>query len=440
MRERPFLIPAVALAVGTILGRQLLVESVLGCALSAGCLLLALRPTISGKTSGFLILLSLTVSGAVSVSVAAEKFPPRHIHQLLRKGWVPPAVPVPIRGMVYRPVETSPVGQRLYLELDRFGRDGRKISARVRLNLPPPSLGKESEVPRPGDLVGVSARLYPIRNFQNPGGFDYRTYLGARGIFLSGSVKSRLLVEIQKEGGFRPDRLIASFREKCQLRLEAGFEESPETLGLLEAILLGQRGGIPPEDEENLRRTGLYHLVAISGLHIGFWLWGCWGLLSCLGIPVRLRCVLCLPFLIFFPAFFGLRSSVLRAVLMAVPLMAGRFFYRRTDPLNALAFSGFVALLVNPLMLREAGWQLSYGATAGILLLAPRLKQVKFLGNYLGRLLGISLAAQVFTFPILAVHFFRFSPVGIVLNLIAVPAIAVLLLLGSLWFPAALLG
>ena len=54
--------------------------------------------------------------------------------------------------------------------------------------------------------------------------------------------------------------------------------------------------------------------------------------------------------------------------------------------------------------------------------------------------LGISLAAQVFTFPILAVHFFRFSPVGIVLNLIAVPAIAVLLLLGSLWFPAALLG
>ena len=61
MRERPFLIPAVALAVGTILGRQLLIESVLGCALSAGCLLLALRPTISGKTSGFLILLSLTV-------------------------------------------------------------------------------------------------------------------------------------------------------------------------------------------------------------------------------------------------------------------------------------------------------------------------------------------------------------------------------------------
>lgn len=441
MRHRPLLFPALAVLAG-ILAAGHLILPVIPILLLAGLLLvLAAGYRRRPYLGRFLLLAAMASTGAVSRSIRPLLYPAGHLELLLAKGWRPPEETVLLEGKVWRPPEKTPDGFYLYLDLNQIGAPPGKIRGRIRLKVPPGPYPGGLEMPGVGTGIRLFARLRSIRSFRNSGGYDYRSYLAHRGISLLGTVKSSLL--IRRLGDGRPGwtGIIHNFRRRCEVALERMLPDEPAALGILKAILLGLRREIPERERILLQESGLYHLIAISGLHVGFLLWGWWFFLSCLRIPGRIAAAMSLPVLVILPVFYGGAGSVIRAVLMASLFFSGRFFSRRVDPWNALAFSCLVLLLFRPGEAEEVGFRLSYAATGGILLLAPGWNRRWFpRGGYLGKLLAVSLAAQAATFPMVAAEFHRISPIAIPLNLFAVPAVAILLCLGTIAIPTAMLN
>ncbi len=167
-----------------------------------------------------------------------------------------------------------------------------------------------------------------------------------------------------------PDRLT-----RCRQVLTAAMEERlPGQEGaLLTAICFGDRGGLSDGVENAFRAAGLTHLLVVSGLHLTL-ISGC-----VLGVLLLCRCrrrvaaVMSMGVTVAFMLFVGLSASVVRAGLMCLVLLAGMLFRRPADPLNSMGLALVGILLVNPYGVQDAGLLLSFGATAGVLTVTPRL-------------------------------------------------------------------
>jgi len=173
------------------------------------------------------------------------------------------------------------------------------------------------------------------RNFYNPGSFDYEAYLARRGIFVTGYLRDPEAIEVlDKDGGHPILRFVDSLRGRLEevLRLYAPREAE----GVLRALLLGQRDGLSEEVKDCLRKTGTYHLLAISGLHIGI--------------------------------VTGLLFLLLQRVLMASETLLSKGHVRRFTGILSLPVVGLYVLLVGaPLSAIRAGIMVAVPAVALIL-------------------------------------------------------------------------
>jgi len=288
---------------------------------------------------------------------------------------------------------------------------------------------------RTGDSVRIWALLRRPRGFLNPGGFDVTAYQERNGLSLSASVKSALLVERTESASWWKS-LGSRVRGFVRRRIEKAYEPlvgvDDEAPGMSIALLIGDRSRIPVWAGELYQKAGTFHVIAISGAHVGIFAWFLHGALRRMGLDQRPSLLVLLVILPLYAGLCGGRASVVRAVLMSLGVVGTKLLSLNAPGVNGLALSALLLLAFRPLDLEDPGFQLSFVATASIFgftgpfsrWLAPRLGRMS-------PLVAVSLAAQIGIVPILAWHFGRLTPAAILANLAAMPLAAGLIIAGG---------
>ncbi|MBY4675268.1 DNA internalization-related competence protein ComEC/Rec2 [Marinobacterium sp. CAU 1594] len=287
----------------------------------------------------------------------------------------------------------------------------------VRLSWYQPSVSLE-----PGMMIDVQARLTPPHGLSNPGGFDYPRWLLSRGLDATGYV--RQLSVIDRGRCCR----LQSYRQQLHSWLEARYRV-PDTVATAAALLLGVKQGFDERHWQLLRSTGTVHLAVISGLHIGFAVLLGWWLGRQLqrwrkrvqdarGGPVVLG-LLCG---LLYALLAGMALPTQRAMLMVAVLLGSFLLQWRTGHWQRWWLAMAVVLTLAPLAFYEAGFWLSFGAVAVLLWLAGLRRQG-------AGLLRVQLAIFIGMLPLLAWWFSGFSILAPLVNLLAIPYVAMMLLL-----------
>ncbi len=281
-----------------------------------------------------------------------------------------------------------------------------------------------------GDTVTVSG------NFQRPGrfqGFNYREYLRKKGIWL---VTYRARLKSSESGSANSLLELGwSLREALKGRVKRFLPRKGE---FLIALLFGNRAILGDKVTGAFTGSGLAHLLAASGLHLGILVGVVWWVLTRLGLDRGKIYLLSLPGLFLYLLIVGFKLPLLRASL--IYLFGGAHFYLERqglilsswyDRYQALATAALLLLLLEPEAISTAGFQLSFGATFAIaLFIEPIQNALDMKPNYLKGVLAASIAAQLGVGPVLAVHFGQIHPWAPVANLFAIPAVTLTLYLG----------
>ena len=250
-------------------------------------------------------------------------------------------------------------------------------------------------------------------------------------------LKSARFLVLEAEPG-----VVSRWAGRLRQRAEQAFEGTgarDRGPALARALLLGDRSRLPKAWQAALRRCGLAHLLAVSGLHVGLLAF----LLLILAMPLRppIRYLPALVGIALYLLLVGPRPAVLRASLMGLLGLSAVMLQRPPQGLNALACCAAGLALVDPSIVGDLGFQLSVAATGGILALAPILcRRWPTLDHPLGRSLAATIGAQLATLPWTAALMGGLHPLAPVLNLIAVPMLALFLMLSFLWLAVSVIA
>lgn len=309
-----------------------------------------------------------------------------------------------------------------------------------------------------GETVRLKGELEEILPPSNPGMFDARAYYGVQGIFFRCFAE-----EIHTEEGAksptaaeRVKQRLREIREKAAANLAYAAGDSA---GILQAMALGDKNGLEDEAKSSFQQGGVLHILTISGLHITLIGMGLLKILMRRGCPLKFAAPAALAALILYGEFIGMGSSCVRAVLMFCAALGAKLLRRTYDLACALSLAAILMLLENPAYLYYSGFQLSFGSVACAGLLVPCWEKTGDVADRADTRRHSRLAEAVksgiravrggfwlwlFLSPLCAYHFYETAPVGIVMNLLIIPALPVLLLsalaaaaAGFFWLPAA---
>lgn len=252
---------------------------------------------------------------------------------------------------------------------------------------------------------------------------------GGSAPYCLGLRKGAILERFSEPGGSTPARLLHFTRTWARKRLQALFPEPQASL--LVGILLGSRTALPQDVTEAFSRSGTSHILAISGWNITLVV-GLLGGLTRL-LPRRLALPVVLAGIGAYTLLVGAGAAVVRAALMGSLYLFARQLGRPADALTALFASAWMMTLWDPHLMADIGFQLSCSATLGMLLFVPVWSDVlQRWPSWLKESLAATLASQLLTWPMVALHFRTYSLVVPLANLLACPALAPLMLLGTL--------
>lgn len=279
-----------------------------------------------------------------------------------------------------------------------------------------------------GDRLLVKKPLQVISNSGNPGAFNYRQYAAFHHLFHRAYLKPSDWKQVQGRSTDRLKSMIIIARKKILDLLRKHLGDSKDVLGIAEALLIGYTNDLDKDLVQAYSNTGVVHVIAISGMHLAL----IYLMLTLIfkripfvkQLPI-LQMILVLLFLWTFSFITGASASVLRAAVMFSFIAVGKRFFKTASVYNSLAASAFILLVYNPYFLWDVGFQLSYLAVIGILLFQQPLYRVFFLKHALTskvwQLASVTLAAQVFTFPVCIYYFHQFPVLFLFANLVIVP-------------------
>lgn len=289
---------------------------------------------------------------------------------------------------------------------------------------------------RAGDLITWRSDLVEVGTMGNPGEMDYARYLlDSKGV----RYQQHLPASQIRKTGHLPTLAtrLANVRRNIQLmvlnsRLSNGAQQ------FVVALLLGDSGLVDKATRQEFSTAGVAHVLALSGLHVGFIALIIWWLLFPLDYMrmKKARLAITLAAIIGFALFTGLTPSVVRATVMIGFVFAALIFYRRSDPLNALAMAALVILLFSPSALYSVGFQLSFLTVAAILLFASLPKRLESRHRWVNRLTSTaltSLVAMGATIALTAHYFHTVSFLTVLCNLLILPVLPVFMVLGALF-------
>lgn len=301
---------------------------------------------------------------------------------------------------------------------------------------------------RTGDRILAKGRLCLPDTASNPGQFDMRSYLKARGFSfvlfpdnlekLSSSRSWRVLLQILRQ------KLAAVF-----LRLFGPVEG-----GAACAMILGETASLPQEVRQLYQDMGIIHILAISGLHISLAGAGLFRILLKVRLPRRWSCFLSMFIVLSYGVMTGMSPSTARAVIMFSVSMTALLIGRTYDMMSAAALAALILFTRYPLMITQAGMQFSFGAVCGLGLVFPAYRKlfeedstVRSLSSKkkkkLIAVIGPPVTVTLVTLPVTAWHYCAIPLLSLPLNLIVIPAMSILVplcflavLAGLFWLPA----
>ena len=294
----------------------------------------------------------------------------------------------------------------------------------------------------PGDAVCFRGKVNQPQAFDSD--FDYPRYLFLRGV--SGVVHLNEH-QWQRVGECAPSLRYRMLRLRHQLYttyMTSTFDA--DALGVMAAVALGDKRALSTDTRAIYADAGASHMLALSGLHVGI-IYGflAFAMHRVLRRRMRLMCdILILGVLWLFALLVGMPPSVLRAVVMCTLYTIGQWISRDSAPLHVLSLAAMGMLVVHPLYLFDVSFQLSFMAMVGILAVVPPLERLLRSATlcsivaYPISVVCMSLAAQVGTLPLVLYYFGTFPTYFLLTNLIAVPALTLVLLLTLLWWVMAL--
>jgi competence protein ComEC len=290
---------------------------------------------------------------------------------------------------------------------------------------------------RAGRRITAPALLRRPARYLNTGVPDQERMLARRGQSLVGSIKSAALVEVVHRGNWF-DETAAAMRAAVRRAMARHVAvRDPRSAAVATAILIGDRGSLDPDVERRLQEAGTYHVIAISGGNIAILAGLILGALWWLGIRDGWAAGAAVVLLVWYAFVAGGGPSVTRATMMAAIYLSLRLIDQRTAPVHALSLTAAAVLIVTPLSIADVGFWLTFGATAAIVVGAARWRvQAPDPAPSRGRrwaggsqtvflLFLASVCVEAVLMPIGALVFQRVTLAGLMLNLVAVPCMAV---------------
>jgi competence protein ComEC len=353
--------------------------------------------------------------------------------------------PIGIKGTVAVAPDIRDKSTRLTLSASAVLSDGawREVGGKVLVFVP-----RYPEY-RYGDALELTGDLQTPPQLDD---FDYKGYLAHQGIY---TIMSYPHIEVLGEGqGFKPLAWIYTLRGNMA-RVLAEVLPEPQA-ALAQGILLGMRGNIPADLNEDFVRSGTAHLLAISGLHIGIMA----GILLGVGLWLfgrkhYLYVWLALGAIWFYTVITGMNPPVVRGAIMASLFLIAEALGRQRSAVAALTLAAAVMVGISPYILGDASFQLSFLAMAGLIFIFPvfrdfgrgivssRIGEEGFLvslANLSVDTMSATLAAIIAVWPLIAYYFGLFSLVGPLATFLAIPALPVIIATGALTAVAGLVS
>ncbi|WP_415066710.1 ComEC/Rec2 family competence protein [Lacrimispora sp.] len=269
---------------------------------------------------------------------------------------------------------------------------------------------------RLGQTIRVRGEIQPFSETRNPGEFDSRRYYQALGL---------------------DGKMFGEEMEVCDSRYSPLFEglrwgrewgkgiiyryTSEEDGGILTAAVLGDKSGLPEEIKSLYQKSGIAHLLAISGMHMSFLGLSFYKILRKAGLGYGKAGLAGAVLVVLYGILTGSGSSVVRAVIMMCVGFLASYLGRTYDLLSSASLALVLLGVQSPLLLTQGGVQLSFGAVFAIGGLSPVLRNWLGRGHFLSGAVSTGIAVQVVTIPFTLYHFYQIPFYGLFLNLILIP-------------------
>lgn len=285
-----------------------------------------------------------------------------------------------------------------------------------------------------GDLVSFKSELKPIAKNYNPDSFDYANYMENQNVYHQIKPFENYYFVENKVKNF--NYYINALRQKLVHSFDVHVF-SEKTKSILNALILGQRQQIEKATLNDYKNTGVVHILAISGLHIGI----IYGFLNLIfgflnrvknGKIIKLTIILIILWL--FALISGMSASITRAVTMFSLFAFGTFLHRNNSIFNSVATSALLLLVYNPLNIFDVGFQLSYTAVLSIIIFQPFYKKFYFSKNkivvYITDLFLVSITAQLGVLPLMLLYFKQVPTLFLMANFVVIPIATLILIFG----------
>ena len=278
-----------------------------------------------------------------------------------------------------------------------------------------------------GVQIAFAKTLQPVQNTGNPGGFNYKRYLLFQGTTAQVYLQANDFVVL-------PQKDVAPFQVFLQqtrayvIHVLQQFIPAKKEQGVAEALLIGYRNDLDKQLVQSYSRTGVVHIIAISGLHLGM----IYAALLFFFSPFKNRRwyrfatpITVLVILWMFTFIAGAVPSITRSAVMFSFIAVGELLRRKGNIYNTLAASALCLLLYNPFYLWDVGFQLSYAAVLSIIVFVKPIYHLLYFENkFINKvwlLVATNVAAQIFTLPIVLFYFHQFPSLFLITNLLVIP-------------------
>lgn len=285
-----------------------------------------------------------------------------------------------------------------------------------------------------GNKISFLGTIQKAKDQRNPFEFNYEEYLFKKGI--SGLANCYKLETVEITNSETDIIFNSIFIVRKYIDKKIKTLHPPKTAALLKGLLLADRTDIDYGIKQTFMNTGVIHVLAVSGLHVGFIsliLFFMFGRLN-----IKLRYIFTIVGVTLFLILTGGHPSVFRATVMAVVYLIAKLSNRSSNGFNSLAIAALIILILNPYELFNPGFLLSFSAVLSILILYPvfesKIKPLNINGitKKILLFLAVSLAAQIGTLPFTIIYFNKLPLVSLFANLIVIPLIGIIVLIAIL--------
>jgi competence protein ComEC len=277
---------------------------------------------------------------------------------------------------VYAGMQFSKPKRSFYLSLEEYqaqSGDWQKASGMVRVQINEPKSGIQT-----GDRVRMYCILSGFEGPSNPGQFDFQRSMRQRGIYVSASVQSADGISVmERRDGWSFRRIKLRLKHLAwKAMLDEMPDESDQRTAMATALLLGYQKTIDLPTNEAFIKTGLSHVISLSGMHMAIIAAMVWTIAKLSGVGKRRRAILTFIVITLYAMVVPPQPPTMRAVVIFWFFCASVLFRRNPHPVNTLALTAIVLLLYCPTDLFRADWQLSYGTILGIFLFYKPIKNL----------------------------------------------------------------